>query len=72
MRRTVDLPERTCLLSLGAQGGNAHVHWHVAGLPPGVPYREQQFRALMSENGVLDFSPAEAESVAARLRAALA
>ncbi|MFJ3097945.1 HIT family protein [Streptomyces hydrogenans] len=64
-------PERTYLLSLGAQDGNAHVHWHIAGLPHGVPYEEQQFHALMSENGVLDVSPTEAESIAAHLRAAL-
>ena len=38
-------------LSLGSQQGNAHLHWHVAPLPPGVPYREQQFRALTAENG---------------------
>jgi hypothetical protein len=25
------------------------VHWHVAALPPGVPYDEQQVRALMVE-----------------------
>ncbi|MCX5103674.1 HIT family protein [Streptomyces sp. NBC_00439] len=46
-------PERTYLLSLGSQQGNAHIHWHVAGLPPGVPYDEQQFHALMAENGVI-------------------
>ncbi|WP_228775162.1 HIT family protein [Streptomyces sp. NRRL B-1677] len=27
-------PERTYLLSLGSQQGNAHLHWHIAGLPP--------------------------------------
>ncbi|MFE7546437.1 HIT family protein [Streptomyces gardneri] len=65
-------PERIYLLSLGAQGGNSHVHWHVAGLPPGVPYGEQQFHALMSENGVLDVPPEEAAALAARLRERLA
>src|SRR5262245_63161780 len=43
--------ERTYVLSLGSQQGNAHVHWHVVPLPPGTPYEEQQFHALMSENG---------------------
>ncbi len=38
--------ERLYGLSLGSHGGNAHVHWHVAPLPPGVPYREQQYAAL--------------------------
>ncbi|MCB8901021.1 MULTISPECIES: hypothetical protein [unclassified Streptomyces] len=71
-REKVFAPERVYLLSLGAQGGNSHVHWHVAGLPPGVPYGEQQFHALMSESGVLDASPEEAASVAERLREQLA
>ncbi|MEU2514506.1 HIT family protein [Streptomyces syringium] len=61
-------PERTYLYSLGSQQGNSHLHWHVAGLPPGVPYREQQFHALMSENGVLSPSPEEAVELAARIR----
>ncbi|MFE1906759.1 HIT family protein [Streptomyces gardneri] len=65
-------PERIYLLSLGAQGGNSHVHCHVAGLPPGVPYGEQQFHALMSQNGVLDVPPDEVAALAARLRGRLA
>lgn len=44
--------ERTYLYSLGSRQGNAHLHWHIAGLPPGVPYERQQFHALMAENGV--------------------
>src|SRR5262245_61629209 len=39
--------ERVYVMSLGSHQGNAHVHSHVAPLPPGVPYREQQFHALM-------------------------
>ncbi|AJT61790.1 hypothetical protein T261_0098 [Streptomyces lydicus] len=35
---TVFAPERTYLLSLGSKQGNAHLHWHIAGLPPEVPY----------------------------------
>lgn len=46
--------ERVYCLSLGSQDGNAHLHWHVAPLPPGVPYHQQQYVALMPENGVLD------------------
>jgi diadenosine tetraphosphate (Ap4A) HIT family hydrolase len=64
-------PERTYLLSLGSQQGNAHLHWHIAGLPPGVPYRQQQFHALMSENGVRRMLPDETAAMAARLRQAL-
>ena len=55
--------ERMYCLSLGSQQGNAHLHWHIAPLPPGVPYRHQQFHALMAENGVLDVD----ESVQAQL-----
>ena len=64
-------PERTYLLSLGSQQGNSHLHWHVAPLPPGVPYEEQQFHALMTENGVLGTGPAERAAVAERVREAL-
>ncbi|WP_433236547.1 HIT family protein [Actinomadura nitritigenes] len=64
-------PERTYLLSLGSQQGNAHLHWHIAGLPPGVPYRQQQFHALMTENGVLRMPPGETAALASRLRQAL-
>jgi len=49
--------ERLYLLSLGSQQGNRHVHWHIAPLPPGVPYNEQQFAALMADGvGYLDLS----------------
>lgn len=65
-------PERTYLLSLGSQQGNAHLHWHVAGLPPGVPYEQQQYHALMAEHGVLAATPRETEELAARLREAVA
>lgn len=51
--------ERLYVLSLGSHQGNAHVHWHLAPLPPGVPYREQQYAALMAERGYLD--PPEAK-----------
>ena len=46
--------ERMYSLSLGSKQGNSHVHWHVAPLPPGVPYERQQYHALMMENGVLE------------------
>ncbi|MBB5076944.1 HIT family protein [Nonomuraea endophytica] len=63
--------ERTYVLSLGSRQGNAHLHWHVAALPPGVPYERQQYHALMAENGVLEWSPEEGELLAARLKRAL-
>ncbi|MEV0805383.1 HIT family protein [Micromonospora sp. NPDC050200] len=68
----VTRPERTYLLSLGSIQGNAHVHWHVAPLPPGVPYDQQQYHALMAENGILRYTPQELEELGARIRAALA
>ncbi|MEU7740271.1 HIT family protein [Nonomuraea sp. NPDC049158] len=64
--------ERTYLLTLGSRQGNAHLHWHVAPLPPGTPYEEQQYYALMSENGVIPWSSGQARELADRIRAALA
>lgn len=65
--------ERLYVVSVGSQQGNRHVHWHVASLPPGVPYEQQQFHALMSETkGVLDLSDADKDDLAERLRAAIA
>jgi diadenosine tetraphosphate (Ap4A) HIT family hydrolase len=65
--------ERLYVLSLGAKEGNAHVHWHVAPLPPGVPYDEQQLAALDWRDGtaVLRRSDAEETELAERIRAAL-
>jgi diadenosine tetraphosphate (Ap4A) HIT family hydrolase len=58
--------ERVYLLSLGSNQGNAHVHWHIAPLPPGVPYLEQQLAAL--RKGVLRIPEPEQAALAARLR----
>jgi diadenosine tetraphosphate (Ap4A) HIT family hydrolase len=63
--------ERLYLLSLGSHQGNSHVHWHIAPLPPGVPYDEQQFAALMHENGYLDIPDADLDALARRIRALL-
>ncbi|MFH8488720.1 HIT family protein [Streptomyces longisporoflavus] len=64
--------ERTYLYSLGSQEGNSHLHWHIAALPPGVPYAEQQFHVLMTETAdVLDVPPDELAEVAARIRDAV-
>jgi diadenosine tetraphosphate (Ap4A) HIT family hydrolase len=64
-----ELPtERVYILSLGSQQGNRHVHWHVAPLPPGIPYEEQQFAALMLEKrGYLKIPAAEMSELAKRL-----
>lgn len=45
--------ERMYCLSLGSQQGNAHLHWHVAPLPPACRMSGSSI-ALMAENGVLD------------------
>lgn len=60
--------ERVYVLSLGSQQGNAHVHWHVAPLPPGVPYEQQQFHAVMAENGVLEVTAVQQDAIAAAIR----
>ncbi len=58
--------ERVYLLSLGSNQGNAHVHWHVVPLPPGVRYEEQQLQALTK--GVLRIPEQEQAELAERLR----
>ncbi len=70
LRRVVPT-ERVYILSLGSQQGNRHVHWHVAPLPPGVPYEEQQLAALHFDKGVLDLPEADMAALAARIREAL-
>ncbi len=61
--------ERIYLLSLGSDEGNAHVHWHVAPLPPGMPYEKQQFAALMIETaGALKIPEEEKARLAKRIR----
>ena len=60
--------ERVYVLSLGSNGGNAHVHWHVVPLYPGIPYEEQQFAAVTLESaGALDIPDDEKADLAARI-----
>lgn len=56
--------ERIYVLSLGSNQGNSHLHFHVAPLPKGIPYEEQQYHALMAENGTLQTSDAEMAALA--------
>lgn len=64
--------ERVYVMSLGSMTGNAHVHWHVAPLPPGVPYEKQQYNALRNEAaGVLDIDAETFAELGERLRAEL-
>jgi diadenosine tetraphosphate (Ap4A) HIT family hydrolase len=67
VRRTVET-ERLYILSLGSQQGNRHVHWHIAPLPFGVPFKEQQLEALRSDHGILDISEGEMKKLAMRIR----
>ncbi len=61
--------ERLYVLSLGSAQGNRHVHWHLAPLPPGVPYSEQQLAALdWEKTGILDSSQDEQAQLATRIR----
>jgi len=69
LRRAVPT-ERLYVLSLGSQQANRHVHWHLVPLPPGVPFDEQQFRALDRED-VIDLPDEELALLANRLRAML-
>ena len=67
VRRTVNA-ERVYILSLGSQQGNSHVHWHIAPLPFGVPFKEQQIEALSVGKGILDIPEAEMERLARQIR----
>jgi diadenosine tetraphosphate (Ap4A) HIT family hydrolase len=66
--RQVVPTERLYILTLGSQQGNRHVHWHIAPLPPGVPYEQQQTAALALSNGILALSDEEMASLAQTLR----
>ena len=64
--------ERIYILSLGSQDGNRHVHWHVAPLPPGVPFEHQQFAALDVERaGFLAMEEPELEQLARKIAEAI-
>jgi diadenosine tetraphosphate (Ap4A) HIT family hydrolase len=60
--------ERLYILSLGSQQGNRHVHWHVAPLPPGVPFHEQQLAALTMSRGLIPITPEEMLELAHQIR----
>lgn len=63
--------ERVYILSLGSRQGNSHVHWHIAPLPPGVPFEQQQLAALSIERGILDLSHDDMAGLAARIASRL-
>lgn len=59
--------ERLYVLSLGSQQANRHVHWHLAPLPPGVPYEDQQIALFEASRGHLDLPDDEVVDLARRL-----
>lgn len=59
--------ERLYVLSLGSQQANRHVHWHLAPLPPGVPYEDQQIAVFESSRGHLDLPDSQVADLARRL-----
>jgi len=69
--RQVVPTERIYLLSLGSQQGNSHVHWHIAPLPPGVAFLDQQLEALRLTDRVLDLSDEEMSGLASEIRSAM-
>jgi ATP adenylyltransferase len=68
--RQVVPTERLYVLSLGSQQANRHVHWHLAPLPPGIPFDEQQYRAL-DRPDYLQLTTEDARTLARRLRDAV-
>lgn len=66
--RAVVPTERIYILTLGSQQGNRHVHWHLAPLPPGVPYEQQQTAALDLSRGILALSDEQMASLAQAIR----
>jgi diadenosine tetraphosphate (Ap4A) HIT family hydrolase len=71
VRRTVET-ERVYILSLGSQQGNRHVHWHIAPLPQGIPFKQQQLAALSIDEGFLEIPELEMADLAKRIRRKLA
>ena len=63
--------ERMYIFTFGSNQGNAHVHWHIAPLPPETPYEEQQMAAVSWRKGVLKIPEDEMIDLAARLKSRL-
>ncbi len=59
--------ERMYIYTYGSNEGNAHVHWHVVPLPPGVPYEEQQGAWVNWRKGILDIPQEEMASLSKRI-----
>jgi diadenosine tetraphosphate (Ap4A) HIT family hydrolase len=71
LTRTVPT-ERLYIMSMGSHQGNAHVHWHLVPLPPGVPYADQQFNAVMLDRaGYVEITAEDEAALCASLRAVI-
>jgi hypothetical protein len=68
LRRAVPT-ERLYVFRHGSQEANSHVHWHLAALPPRVPFEKRQLVALGADP--LDLKESELEQLARRIRAEL-
>jgi diadenosine tetraphosphate (Ap4A) HIT family hydrolase len=66
--RRATSPERIYVCSLGSQQANAHVHWHVVPLPPGVPIERQQEHVFLREDGYVDLDAAASARLAGTMR----
>ena len=62
--------ERLYVFTFGSAQAVAHVHWHLAPLPPGVPFRQQQFDAVTTAD-YLDIPDRDKAALAARIAAAI-
>ncbi|MFW9818825.1 MAG: HIT family protein, partial [Candidatus Thorarchaeota archaeon] len=58
-------PERIYILSLGSHQGNSHVHWHIAPLPSGMSYDDQQNGVFKLD--ILQISEEEQINLASKL-----
>ena len=62
--------ERLYVFSFGSMQAVSHVHWHLAPLPPGVPFMEQQFNAVTTPD-YFDIPDADKGALSARIAAAI-
>lgn len=62
--------DRLYVFSFGSNQGVAHVHWHLAPLPPGTSFESQQFAAVDTST-YYDFTEAQTAELAARIARAI-
>jgi diadenosine tetraphosphate (Ap4A) HIT family hydrolase len=62
--------ERLYVFSFGSVQAVSHVHWHLAPLPPGVPFMEQQFNAVTTPD-YYDIPDTDKAALAQRIAAQL-